>query len=79
MTPEICLDPVVPLLLYVLGDLFAESSLLRDKISRDLGQEGQMFKLFFSDAAYVIYSDVHLLNHLKNAYQTTLVAEDWRL
>lgn len=34
----------MPLLMYVLGDLYSESGLPRAKISEDAGQEGQMFK-----------------------------------
>lgn len=58
---------------------FLRSSLPRAKISRDVGQEGKLFKQFFSDAAYVIHFYVHLLHNLKNIYQTPLVAEDSRV
>lgn len=62
-----------------LGDIFSESSLRRTKIPRDVGQEDPVFNQFFSDAAYIVYLYVHLLSHLIDIHQVSIIAEDSRV
>lgn len=65
--------------MHTFGGIFSDGSLPRAQTSRDLGQEDKMFKQFFFWCAYVIFIYVHLLNHLEDKYETSLVAEDSRV